>query len=448
MSLKNNALLVLFVLAISAEFTIAQIQPPLPISTKSNVEGIKEYSGIISEQYANGSPHMWKTLKNGKAEGLWLEWHPNGTLRYRAYWKNNKGHGKWEYFFPNGKLRTESFYIEDKAYGIFRSYFENGQLETDATYINDKKVGIELTYKIDGTIQSRKRYEDGVQVIDEPILFEPGKISSIQNNEWGINFAPDGNTAYFTRRDATTNKKRIYMTHKTEQGWSEPLIASFSTGEDESPFINQQGNKLFFSSFRPLPDDSTIQTIDMNIWFMEMTGDGWSAPKPIKGPINQVMKKANVWPANYEAGPITDESGNLYYWTKSSKSNVTNLFFASLKADGTFGTQIELAEPSDDKYFDSAPCLSNDGNLLLFASDNRPDSWGTDLFYSKKINGKWSKPKNMGIAINSYGDDSCPSFSPDGKYFFFSSNRAGNKDTEGEPIWDIYYIETRFLIIE
>jgi Tol biopolymer transport system component len=54
----------------------------------------------------------------------------------------------------------------------------------------------------------------------------------------------------------------------------------------------------------------------------------------------------------------------------------------------------------------------------------------------------------MGIAINSYSDDSFPSFSPDGKYFFFSSNRAGNKDASGELTWDLYYMETKFLTIE
>ena len=39
-------------------------------------------------------------------------------------------------------------------------------------------------------------------------------------------------------------------------------------------------------------------------------------------------------------------------------------------------------------------------------------------------------------------------FSPDGKYFFFSSTRAGNKDLNGDFIWDLYYIESKYLIIE
>ena len=447
MNLKN-LFLPIIVLFIGNTSLIAQIQSALPISTLSEAYLIKNYSGIISERYANGSPFLWKTLKNGKAEGVWLEWYNDGTLRYRSNWKNSMGEGKWEYFHPNGKLRSESFYIEDKAYGIYRSYYENGQLQTDATFANDKKVGIELVYNIDGTLLSRKRYEDGVQVIDQPILFQQGKISTNQNNEWGINFTPDGNTAYFTRRDASTKQKRIYVTLKNEKGWSDPVIASFSTAEDESPFVNSQGDKLFFASYRKLPSNNSSQSADMNIWSMDKKDNDWSKPKPLTNSINKLMIKSSNWPENYEAGPITDKTGNLYFWTKGINSKAAKLFFASLKFDGTFDKPIELIESLDDKVFDSALCLSPDENLLIFASDNRKDSWGTDLFYSRKINGKWSSPKNMGIAINSYSDDSFPSFSPDGKYFYFSSNRDNLKDLNGELIWDLYYMETRFLTIE
>lgn len=438
----------LFMLLTSTTSAFAQLQAPLPVSRESDIADIPNYSGILSERYTNGSPALWKNLKNGKADGLWQEWYPDGTLRYRAYWKNGLGSGRWEYFHPNGQLRSESFYVDDRAYGIYRSYYENGQLQTDATYADDKKVGIERTYNSDGTLRERKRYENGRQVIDEPSIFEPGNLSNTQDNEWGIRFTPDGNTAYFTRKDAVTNKKRIYVSTKDDTGWSKPTIAPFSTDEDESPFVNDQGDKLFFASFRPLPDGNTRQSADMNIWYMNKTPDGWSHPQPIAGGINQSMQQGDAWPAKYEAGPITDQAGNLYYWAKGSASKATNLYFAPLEANGIFTTPIELIEPSSNTHFDSAPCLSPDGNLLFFASDSRPDSWGTDIFYARKINGQWSKPRNMGLAVNSYSDDSFPSFSPDGKYFFFSSNRIGNKDASGELVWDLFYVETRFLVIE
>ena len=427
-----------------------QLQTKPQISTGAEVAGNKNYNGVIAEYYANGKPKLWKTLVNGKTEGLWLEWYTDGTLRYKAYWKNDLGHGKWEYFHPNGALKSESFYIADIAQGIYRSYFDNGQLETDATYLNGNKNGEELIYDVNGRLLKRNFYDNGALVIDQPSIFEPGKISDPNSNEWNICFTPDGNTAYFARRDGSTNLKRIYESIKTEKGWSEPKIASFSSDEDEAPFINKQGTKFYFASFRPLPDGTSTQKYDSNIWYMDKTPEGWSEPTPIKGSINQVMQAGNIWPTKYEAGPVTDIEGNLYYWTKSTQSNATNLFVAVPDKDGLFNNAVELIEPSSHKYFDSTPVLSPDGNILFFSSDNRQDALGgADIYYSKKTNGVWSKPKNLSpLFINSYYDEGCAGFSPDGKYFFFSSNRAGNKDANGEYLWDLYYIETKFIILE
>ena len=427
---------------------VTQIQSPLNVSKESEVD-INNYTGIVSEQYANGLPALWKTLIDGKTEGIMLEWYPNGNLRYRANWKNNMGNGKWEYFYPNGKLKSESFYVNDMAQGIYREYHENGKLKMDATYMNNQIDGVELKYDKSGVLLSRKRYDDGTEVIDEPIIFEPGVISADHGNEWGITFMPDGNTAYFTRRDLLTGKKRIYQTTKTKDLWSIPTIASFSTDEDEAAFVNKEGTQFYFSSYRPLLDGSTTELMDNNIWVMDMTKNGWANPRALSSTINQSMQKGNAWPANYEAGPMTDNDGNLYFWTKGSKSNATNLYFSKLQSNGLYAAPLELIEPSSSANYDTAPHLSPDGNLLFFGSDDRSDGYGgSDIYFSKKVGGKWSKPKNLGPVINSSRNEGFPSFSPDGKYFFFSSNRGDKVDDEGDYLWDIYYMETRFLLID
>jgi len=426
----------------------AQIQEPLQIASEADID-VKTYTGIISEHYANGSPSLWKTLVNGKSNGLWLEWYPNGTLRYRAYWKDSKGNGKWEYYHSNGQLRSESFYIDDIAQGIYRNYYENGQLKTDMVFLNGKKDGLELAYDVNGVLLSRKRYKNGVQLIDEPIIFQEGNISVKNGNEWGITFMPDGNTAYFTRRDMDTGIKRIYTTKREENGWGKPTIAKFSTDEDEGIFVNKQGSKGYFASYRPLPNGTTTQKMDMNIWVMDKINNGWSEPKPLSNAINKSMKKNNAWPANYEAGPMTDSEGNLYYWTKGSRSQGTNLYFSEVNKNGTYGEPLELLPPSSHTNYDTSLILSPDGNILFFGSDDRYDGYGgSDIYYSVKKDDKWSTPKNLGPIINSSQSEGSPSFSPDGKYFYFSSNRGDTKDANGERIWNLYYMESKFLMIE
>lgn len=346
-------------------------------------------------------------------------------------------------------LRSESFYINDVAQGIYRDYFENGQLKNDATYYNGKKDGIEIEYDENGILLSRKHYDNGTQLIDEPVIFQEGIISTTNGNEWGISFMPDGNEAYFTRRDSETSLKRIYKINRTTNGWSKPTIALFSTDEDEGAFISKDGKRLFFASYKPLPDGTTTEEMDMNIWYVDRIDTKWSEPKPLPKIINKSMKKDNAWPANYEAGPMIDDDGNLYYWTKGSESKATNLFYAPLLNNGSFGNPQELFPSSSNEYFDTSAILSPDGNILFFGSDDRNDGYGgADMYYCVKSNDGWSTPKNLGLVVNSSKSDSPSSFSPDGKYFYFTSNRGDMKDSYGESYWSIYYIETRFLMIE
>jgi outer membrane protein OmpA-like peptidoglycan-associated protein/tetratricopeptide (TPR) repeat protein len=78
---------------------------------------------------------------------------------------------------------------------------------------------------------------------------------------------------------------------------------------------------------------------------------------------------------------------------------------------------------------EGAPSLSADGNIMFFAScSDETGDYGTpdrkgygscDIFYSQKVNGKWTKPRNAGPAINTSNFESQPSFSSDGKELYF-----------------------------
>jgi antitoxin component YwqK of YwqJK toxin-antitoxin module len=67
----------------------------------------KPFTGFVIENYPNGKPKTWITIKDGLPNGQWQEWLENGNLRYNAYWKEGKGHGLWQYFHDNGKLKYE-----------------------------------------------------------------------------------------------------------------------------------------------------------------------------------------------------------------------------------------------------------------------------------------------------------------------------------------------------
>ena len=69
----------------------------------------------------------------------------------------------------------------------------------------------------------------------------------------------------------------------------------------------------------------------------------------------------------------------------------------------------------------------------------KPGGLGGDDFYIswKTASGEWGKPVHLGTEINSAGSDNRPYVTADGKYFFFTSDRRGNRD--------IYWVDAKIL---
>lgn len=83
---------------------------------------------------------------------------------------------------------------------------------------------------------------------------------------------------------------------------------------------------------------------------------------------------------------------------------------------------------------EGAQALSADGKILFFTACNRPGGAGScDIYYSVRNGDKWSTPVNAGSPINSSWWEAQPSFSSDGRYLYFTSNRPGGKG--GRDIW-------------
>jgi outer membrane protein OmpA-like peptidoglycan-associated protein/tetratricopeptide (TPR) repeat protein len=103
-------------------------------------------------------------------------------------------------------------------------------------------------------------------------------------------------------------------------------------------------------------------------------------------------------------------------------------FFISEKMNGKWNDALPIREINSQGN-EGAPSLSADGNILFFASCATPyGDYGSperkgfgscDIFYSVKVNGRWSKPKNAGPKINSQHWETQPSFSSDGKTLYF-----------------------------
>jgi tetratricopeptide (TPR) repeat protein len=88
----------------------------------------------------------------------------------------------------------------------------------------------------------------------------------------------------------------------------------------------------------------------------------------------------------------------------------------------TNAAKNELPTDMNTPGIEMGACLSPDGNTLYYTSDRRGGFGGLDIYTSKKdINGVWSPSVNMGSTVNTEYDENYPSWSPDGKTFYFAS---------------------------
>ena len=97
--------------------------------------------------------------------------------------------------------------------------------------------------------------------------------------------------------------------------------------------------------------------------------------------------------------------------------------YISYNTPNGWSDPINLGEPINTGYWESAPCLSPDKKALYFAS-NRPNGFGgSDIYVCyRDEKGRWSKPINLGEQINTMGDETAPYIHADNQTLYFTSN--------------------------
>ncbi len=152
---------------------------------------------------------------------------------------------------------------------------------------------------------------------------------------------------------------------------------------------------------------------------------------------------------------LNSEADDLY----PSISDEGVIYFCSDREGGVFDIYSSVFNENEiDPEFEEVnsnsvdfnSILSSDGNdkcpyvledLIVFTSDREGGFGGYDLYYSNKVNGIWSEPKNMGQKINSASDEYRPIIIPffelEEMMIIFSSDREGGKGG-----FDLYAVRT------
>jgi outer membrane protein OmpA-like peptidoglycan-associated protein/tetratricopeptide (TPR) repeat protein len=293
------------------------------------------------------------------------------------------------------------------------------------------------------TILRKARFYDNI--LNHPVPFDPHPVPNISTSadEYLGTLSPDGQLFYFTRRKYVTDnspfgqggkvQKEFFSCSEKKNGqfWEgDALPDPFNRADGEgSPTINLTNDLLIFVQRHTvkLPGGNYP---NYDLYYSEYDGFEWSVPKPLPGKIN----RNDSW----ESQPSLSSDGRVLFFASDRPGGHggSDIWYATRKSDGSWSDPINMGPTINTERNERSPFLHTDSKTLYFSSNGHDGLGGQDIFYSKMDSKRqWSEPVNIGSPINTENDEVDFFVSLDGKTGYFSSNNYGDKD------WNIYHFE-------
>lgn len=267
-----------------------------------------------------------------------------------------------------------------------------------------------------------------------PVLFAEGVVST-EAPEFGAALTPDGRTVYFNRASDDRSRLVIMRSRFADGAWQPADTATFSgTWRDLDPFVAPDGTRLYFSSARPVQPEDTVP--DFNTWVVLLSPEGEDEPAFLPAPVNS---------DSIEVFVSASASGALFF--SSNRDGVMRSYRAS-----TSGTDAEVTVVPIEMNLESGignPAISPDESRLVFVAESDSGIGRGDLYISSATATGWTPPRLLPEPINSTFLDFAPSWSADGKYLYYTSERpgiVGPVDDDVRPPGDIYRVAVETIV--
>ncbi|MFT6845294.1 MAG: outer membrane protein OmpA-like peptidoglycan-associated protein [Flavobacteriales bacterium] len=331
---------------------------------------------------------------------------------------------------------------------------------TDAIYYFNQYVAFDSEEREAFAKDYDKKIADIEDIIPELSFFESFRSDSVEFNptrvlgvssvsdEYLPAISADHQQLFYTRKSDKKAKGDLFseMVEELTISFWDDSLQRFSEGEAlPTPFnmgdsygglsVTADGREIFVTVCKEDMEGYNNCDIYSSHYYRYLDDEEnvymykWSELKPLGNQINQ----KNSW----EAQPsVSSDGSELYFATFRSQDQMMELYCSYKQSDGEWGTAkpvIALNTTENEK----APFIHPDGKTLFYASDNLLGAGGYDLYMvRKKGDGQWTKPRNLGLPINTREDEHGLIVSTDGSYAFFASSRI-----KGSKGLDIYKFE-------
>lgn len=254
-----------------------------------------------------------------------------------------------------------------------------------------------------------------------PMLVGLGAVST-EAREFATSLSPDGKALYFNRSDIP-GIYQIWVSEKNANEWGATAKVGFSDNRyaDVDPFVSRSGDRLYFSSDRPLPGASdTKPTADYNTWYAPKVNGAWAQPVYGGPTINSDADEVFI------SETVSGQVLFARFGEGQGRARPTKLMTAKRDGKGFSSLQQIITAPASLRL--SNPAISPDGNLIVAAglAGGRPN-----LFYSQKIGAHWQEFQILPAPINhpEFGQFA-PYVANDGKALYFASDRPAEGAAE------------------
>ena len=308
------------------------------------------------------------------------------------------------------------------CYRILNEYVKAEMYYQDAVAIG--KVPADVYYNYGNVLKSNNKYPEALDEFYTYLEDKPtdskakNAIKSCQEikyweskpKEYEVKNIDAINTGRAEFCPTLFNNKLVYVGEKVND-----IVDFEQSGTNNQPFLNLYSSEIKNNKFSKSKSFSSAFNTAFHDGPISFSGDGKTA---FFTRINYIVNKKNKNFVNRAKIYISTSSGKK--WTKA----------------------IPFQYNSDD-YSCAHPSVSSDGNTMYFASDMPDGLGGQDIWVTKRNGDTWEKPVNLGIDINTSGDELFPFIRKDGMLFFSSDGLPGFGDLD---VFSAKTLEGRWLL--
>ncbi len=322
-----------------------------------------------------------------------------------------------------------------------------------AWYTRERQVGI---YSDDATI-----YEQAARVSPRNILWQPAEILAELADAGTDVFEPmvsaDGLSLFFVKGKPGENTD-IYMATRTTEGWSkaEPLAAINTEADELGPEMSADATRLFFYS------DREGGAGGYDLWMTERDADGvWRDAVNLGAHVNSGYNEygmtisrdgEKIYFSSNRPQPDETQQINDDAWPATLReerySRDYDLYVTRLTDRGW--SDPKPVHELNSVFNDGSPALSPFGDFLYMSSDRPGGQGGYDIYRVRLHPEKFGLIETIDEAVNTPAHELDATLAMGGYQLLFSSNRPASVRTadDSKRFYQIYQSTSREVYMQ